>query len=294
MYDDADVISRTLDGAEEAFFELALALGQLLTHPLDSLAALREPAGGLAALIASSPEYFERFRLHDARASRFRPSPSWRPHCWPRAGAAVGTTRTLAAAGPGTAEATVPVLPVARRVRWCWSASPCRWGASRAVLSGGPGAALILHRANTASQGSTPAPPKGRASGPPRASPCPARAARYQQQISGRPVDEAYWVGGTSPKAGGVKFDGFKDGVLLEAKGPGYANKFLDNLEPKPWFKSSGADQLRQQAVRQSRAAKGVPIRWHVAEKEAAEAIRDLLNGAKLREIEVVHTPALP
>jgi hypothetical protein len=52
------------------------------------------------------------------------------------------------------------------------------------------------------------------------------RAARYQQQISGRPVDEAYWVGGTHSKAGGVKFDGFQDGVLLEAKGPGYANKF--------------------------------------------------------------------
>jgi hypothetical protein len=62
VYDDADVISRTLDGAEEAFVELYHALGQLFTHPLDSLAALRNLPEGVAALIVSSPEYWERFR----------------------------------------------------------------------------------------------------------------------------------------------------------------------------------------------------------------------------------------
>jgi len=51
------------------------------------------------------------------------------------------------------------------------------------------------------------------------------RAARYQEQICGQPVSEAYWVGGVGKSSGGVKFDGFKDGILLEAKGPGYANK---------------------------------------------------------------------
>jgi hypothetical protein len=37
------------------------------------------------------------------------------------------------------------------------------------------------------------------------------RAARYQSQISGRPPGEIYIVDG-------VKFDGFRDGVLLDAK----------------------------------------------------------------------------
>jgi uncharacterized membrane protein YgcG len=42
-----------------------------------------------------------------------------------------------------------------------------------------------------------------------------ARSAAYQEQISGRPADWAYEVAG-------VQFDGYTDGVLLEAKGLGY------------------------------------------------------------------------
>jgi hypothetical protein len=49
----------------------------------------------------------------------------------------------------------------------------------------------------------------------------------------------------------------------------------------------------KEQARPQFQAAKGVPIRWHVAEKKAAEAIRELLKGEKVTGIEVVHTPAL-
>jgi hypothetical protein len=90
-----------------------------------------------------------------------------------------------------------------------------------------------------------------------------------------------------------VKLDGFEDGVLLDAKGPGFANKFNADLSPKKWFEFSGAKALVDQAKRQLNAAKGVPIRWHVAEKKAADAIRKLLEGEKVQGIEVVHTPAL-
>ncbi|WP_255637583.1 Tox-REase-5 domain-containing protein, partial [Hyalangium versicolor] len=106
------------------------------------------------------------------------------------------------------------------------------------------------------------------------------------------PASEAYWVGGKDLKSGGVKLDGFKDDVLLEAKGPGYANKFADNLTPKKWFAPSGARQLVDQAKRQLKAAAGTPVRWHVAEEKAAAAIRKLLEK-EAPEIEVVHTPAL-
>jgi restriction endonuclease fold toxin 5 of polymorphic toxin system len=92
-----------------------------------------------------------------------------------------------------------------------------------------------------------------------------------------------------------VKFDGFKNGVLLEAKGPGYANKFLDELEPKSWFKHTGAQDLVNQARRQLNAVrgKGIPIQWHVAEEKTAEAIRALLNKEKVYGIEVVYTAPL-
>ena len=36
VYDDADVISRVLDGAEESFVELGLAMGKLVAHPAES------------------------------------------------------------------------------------------------------------------------------------------------------------------------------------------------------------------------------------------------------------------
>jgi len=62
-------------------------------------------------------------------------------------------------------------------------------------------------------------------------------ARRYQEQITGHSADDAYWVGGMSTQAGGVKFDGFMDGVLLAAKGPGYA-KFFEGLEPKRWVRA--------------------------------------------------------
>jgi hypothetical protein len=119
-----------------------------------------------------------------------------------------------------------------------------------------------------------------------------ADAARYRQQVTGRPAGEAYWVGGVGRESGSVAFDGFEDGVLLECKGLNYANKFR-NLTPKAWFKDTGARKLVEQARRQREAAKGVPIRWHVAEAEAAKAIRKLLTDAGFEEIQVVHTPML-
>ena len=71
------------------------------------------------------------------------------------------------------------------------------------------------------------------------------RAAAYQSRITGRLPDVGYTVKG-------VKFDGFDDaaGVLLDAKGPGYAT-FVRNGQFQPWFR--GADGLVDQAQRQAR-----------------------------------------
>ena len=107
------------------------------------------------------------------------------------------------------------------------------------AMGGGPGAAIILQRANDAARSGRPAEGPGEWGAANES--MSKRAARYQEQISGHSANEAYWVGGKDLKSGGVKFDGFKDGVLLEAKGPGYANKFTDGLQPESWFAPSGA-----------------------------------------------------
>ncbi|WP_233583000.1 Tox-REase-5 domain-containing protein [Corallococcus sp. CA053C] len=83
---------------------------------------------------------------------------------------------------------------------------------------------------------------------------------------------------------------------MLLPRGPGYANKFLDNLSPKIWFEKSGAKALLEQAQRQLRAAHGTgtAIQWHVAEQKTAEAIRELLKGRGFTEIDVLFVPPQP
>jgi len=290
VYDDADYIGRTLDGAEEAFVELYHATGQLLTRPLDSLAALQHLPAGVAALIASSPEYLERLR-YMTRGEQVKALSKLTTSLLVTWGAASGTTRTLTGAWAG-AEATVPVLSLSADGVLVVERIVVPVGKVATVLSGGPGAAIILQRAKGGGQ--IPSPANGPGQWGPAQESMSARARAYQEQISGRSADEAYWVGGVGRKSGGVRFDGFKDGVLLEAKGPGYANKFFDDLEPKAWFKNSGARDLAKQARRQlDKAPPGFPIRWHVAEEKTAKAIRLLFKNEGVTGIEVVYTPAL-
>lgn len=130
--------------------------------------------------------------------------------------------------------------------------------------------------------------------------PARGRAGKYQQQITGHLPDEAYMVNG-------VEFDGYdptgnvlidaktEGGVLLDAKGAGYDRFFEENLKPKSWYENTGAEKLREQALRQVRAAPGIRIRWHIAEEKAANAIRELLKtNSEMRRIEVIHTPMVP
>lgn len=106
----------------------------------------------------------------------------------------------------------------------------------------------------------------------------------YQQQITGR-------AGGDVYRVNGVKFDGYQDGVLQDAKGPGYA-KFLDsNGEFKPWYR--GADDLVKQAQRQIAVSGGRPIEWSVAEEPAANAIEDLLAANGVTGINVTFVPPM-
>jgi hypothetical protein len=291
VYDDADYVGRTLDGAEAAAVKLALALGQLLTRPLDSLAALKNLPADVAALIAASPGYFERFR-HMTRGEQVQAVAELATNLLLATGTATATTRTVTGALAG-AEATVPVLSLSAQGVLAVERVAVPVGRAAAVLGGGPGAVIALHQAGTVAQGAGPSKEPGQW-GPAKESMKPP-ARRYQEQITGHSADEAYWVGGMSTEAGGVKFDGFKDGVLLEAKGPNYANKFTDSLDPKYWFEPTGAKGLLEQADRQSQKVRGmgIPIEWHVAEKTVADALRKLLRDNLIQGIKVVHTPAL-
>lgn len=277
VYDDADYLGRSLDGAEEAFVELAAALGQLLTYPTDSLAALRHLPAGLAALVASSPEYLERWR-HMTRGEQVKALSKLTTSLIATWGAASGVTRTVTGALRG-AEASVPVLSLSAEGALVMERVAVPVGQAASVLGGGPGAAIILQRARTGSR----EPPS--AGGPGKWEPASgsmSQASReYQAQVTGAPEGLAY-------KVQGVKFDGYTNGVLLETKGPGYA-KFLKNGSFRSWFR--GADGMLQQAERQFNAALGTPIEWHFAEREVADAVRAMLRESELGDIKVVFTP---
>ncbi|HEX8698436.1 MAG TPA: hypothetical protein VF815_06355 [Myxococcaceae bacterium] len=222
VYDDADVISRVMDGAEESFVELGLTIGHLVAHPIDSAAQLRQLPQSLASLVANSPQYLERFRWM-TRGEQIEALSKLTTTLYSLYSAGAGATRTVAGLGRGAERLSVPALSLSAEGALVMERVAVPVGRTAAAVSGGPGAVIILQRANTAAKG-------------------------------GQPPDD---------------------------------------LSPKRWFAYSGAKQLVEQAKRQFTAAGGVPIRWHVAEKKTADAIRELFKGESVKGIEVVHTPAL-
>lgn len=111
----------------------------------------------------------------------------------------------------------------------------------------------------------------------------PTRAAQYQTQITGRQPGWVYRVDG-------VNFDGYLNGTLLEAKGPGYDRFLLPNGEFQSWF--TGDQGMINEAIRQVTAAGETPIEWHVAEWRSYNAISTLLD--EYDSIQVIYTPFLP
>ncbi|MDY7226691.1 Tox-REase-5 domain-containing protein [Hyalangium rubrum] len=113
-------------------------------------------------------------------------------------------------------------------------------------------------------------------------------ARTYQAQRTGALEGYAYRV-----KVGDeeVDFDGFEQGVLLEVKGPGYAQWITQKLDFLPIFQ--GRDKLLAQARRQLDVARGTPIRWIGAEEKLAGALRKMFERYGLK-IEVLHVPPTP
>jgi hypothetical protein len=279
VHHDADLISRSLDGAEDAFFELALAIGQMLTYPMDSIAALQHLPAGVATLIASSPAYLERFR-YMTRGEQIQAVAKLTTTLIATWGAAGGASRTLTGA-MGGAEAMVPVLSLSAEGMLVMERVAVPVGRAAAVLSGGPGAALVLQRAGDGVGESSPS--EGPGKWEPSKEHMEAPARKYQVQISEAPEGHVYNVRG-------VKFDGFKDGILLEAKGPGYAKFIPVAAENGGWFQ--GFREMVKQARSQLEVARRTPLQWHFAERPVADFVRDLLRKEGHGRIKVVHTPA--
>lgn len=107
------------------------------------------------------------------------------------------------------------------------------------------------------------------------------RNAEYQFRVTGVPLGIGYWVDG-------IKFDGYRNGVLLDAKG--YYKQFLNaDGTFKTFF--AGAFEFVKQAQRQLRVARATPVRWIFHEAEAATATRKLFADEGIVGIDIVVVP---
>ena len=103
----------------------------------------------------------------------------------------------------------------------------------------------------------------------------------YQKQITGR--DGQVWF------QNNVKFDGMKDGILIETKGK--YSQFIDKKtgEFYSWF--SGKKGLVEQAKRQLKASEGSRIQWYFAEKDTLNAVKALFMDNNIKGIELIYEP---
>ena len=106
-------------------------------------------------------------------------------------------------------------------------------------------------------------------------------AKEYQEYVTGVPAGTAY-------KVNGVNFDGFKNGVLQEAKSS-YDNFVAKDGNFQSWF--AGKESLLDQARRQLQAADGVPIEWNFSSQKTLDATKKLFEKNKIKGIKLKYKP---
>jgi hypothetical protein len=285
---DEDTVRPMLEGAGAAVVDTVTGLVTFVLHPIDSLAGLAQLPGAVRTLIENSPEYWEQFRAMPHGAQVRAVSRLLTNVLITFGTAGVGSARVVEA-GSRLGNLGVPILSLSAKGTLGLRLVAVPTGQLVTAIGPAVGGAYVLHMANMGSGGGGTPPGIPASGGPGRWEKAtesmkpPAR--KYQAQITGAPEGYVY-------KIGDVKFDGYKDGVLLEVKGPGYLDFFKKDGDPKYWFR--GAESMVKQAERQLEVANDIPIEWHFAEREVADTMRALFHESGLDAIKVVHTRALP
>ncbi|RKH37821.1 hypothetical protein [Corallococcus sicarius] len=227
VYDDADVIGRSLDGAEDALAGLYHAVGQVLSRPLDSLFALQHLPAGVAALIASSPAYWERFQSMTV-GEQIREVSRLTTQLLLAGGTTAASTRALTGWVAG-AEATVPVLSLSASGALGMEAVAVPVGRVATMMGGGAGAAIILHEPGRSGTG-----------GPGQMRPS---AEELLQQSTQRPPERlsGFRIFGNKGLVGST----FQRNILLieaEAKGAAPLRRLISEFEAEA--RAAGASRL--------------------------------------------------
>lgn len=93
-----DALNAALDGAQDALGETGLALAQFATSPVRSIQGLQQLPSAVAALIASSPDYFARYSALPLQ-EQIREAARLSTHLLMLYGSAAGTATSIGTAG---------------------------------------------------------------------------------------------------------------------------------------------------------------------------------------------------
>ncbi len=284
---DDGVVLPALDGVGLALGDTVEALYRLVVHPGESLKGMAQLPGAVRVLFQNAPEYWEAFRQKPGGEQVRTVS-----RLMANALLTVGTSGAGAVKsvqwGEKLGRLSVPVLTLTSKGELVLRLAAVP---GRAVAMAGQGLSVTwgLHLAQVGSGGGGWVPPVG---GPGQwvrknewMSP---RSRAFQHKVTKAPAGWVYRVWRNGEK---VDFDGFDlhQGLLQETKGLGYDKHFDAELDPKKYFR--GAKRLVRQAQRQTGIANGVPIRWHVAEPRMVAILKKLFEEARIKGIDVVHTP---
>ena len=153
-----DPVNSALDGAADALVGVATGLVQLIRHPIDSIAALRQLPGAVAQLIENSPEYWALFRAKPLN-DQIRDVSKLVTTLATMYGGAAGATTRLAAGARDLGDLTIQVLKLSGRGELALATVSVPVGTVATALSGGPGTVYVLHMANSSleSKGHEPA-----------------------------------------------------------------------------------------------------------------------------------------
>lgn len=144
-----DWLNAALDGSEDALGELAQALAEFVTHPIRSLEGLQQLPAAVAALIASSPEYFARYGVRPLQ-EQIREAARLSTHLMMLYGSAAGMATRV-----GTAGVELPVLSLSAEGALSVEQVALPVGTTATALRAGAGAVYVLTEASKDSGGGT-------------------------------------------------------------------------------------------------------------------------------------------
>ncbi|MGR4850782.1 hypothetical protein ACIPTS_17615 [Streptomyces sp. LARHCF252] len=112
--------------------------------------------------------------------------------------------------------------------------------------------------------------------------------AAYQRAVTGGvPEGFVYKVPDPSRPSGFVKFDGYLNGTLIDAKNLHYADSFIDASTGKLRFPTKETGTMKKQVE----AAKGVPVVWYMNNERTAIALRHWAADNGIEGIKFVFRP---